>query len=962
MLAAQSTEGRPIVSVSFEPASQPLTQGELTTLLPFKVGDPLTRESVRAAIHALFATGRYEDVAIDAKELGPGVALTIKTEFAYFSGGVVIEGDKEPPSPSQLSSATKLELGAPLTPEVLQQARDNLEERLRANGLYEAKVADIVERDPATGDATITFRIQPGIRARFAGLTTTGDGAGSETETMEHQTGWRRGFLFLTFPGWREMTEARVQSGLQKIRQGFQQGNHLQARVTLDDLNYDAALHTVTPRLRIDKGPVTEIRTSGEKVSRGRLRQLIPIFEERSVDRGLLIEGRRNLVEYFQSHGYFEASVEFQQLDTQPGVTLIDYRVNKGDRHKLVNVRVSGNYYFDSSTIRERMFIAPASLLRYRNGRFSQKILEQDKESIRGLYRSNGFRDAVVNSLVEDDYQGQKGNLSVTLNIEEGRQWFVNRLTLEGVPAGDEAYLRAQLRSVEDQAFSEANVAADRDVLLTHYFDNGYPDASFDWAQAPENPDNPGDTRVNLQFKITPGKQIFVRNILVHGLETTRANLVQSRIRLNRSGPISRNQIVDSQLQLYDLGIFSKVQTAIQNPDGKEETKNVLFLLDEARKYSFTAGVGAEIARIGGGVTTFDAPAGEAGFSPRISLGLTRINFKGLGHTVGIQTLTSTLRQRALLSYVAPQFTGNQKLSLTFSSLFDHSRDVRTFVARHWEGSIQLGERISRDRTVQFRYTFRLVTIDPNSLKIDPLLIPLLSQPVKVGQIGAAFIQDRRDDPVNSRRGNYTSADVSVAMGALGSEADYTRLLFRNSSYHLLGRELVLARSLQFGYVQRLGGLPQIPLAERFFSGGASTHRAFPDNQAGPRDLSTGFPLGGNALLFHSLELRFPLIGDNVGGVLFHDMGNVYSDITKITLRSTQHGLTDFDYMVHSVGMGIRYRTPVGPIRVDLSLSPNSPRFYGFAGTRDELLMGQGTLVNQRINVFQFHFSLGQTF
>ena len=145
-------------------------------------------------------------------------------------------------------------------------------------------------------------------------------------------------------------------------------------------------------------------------------------------------------------------------------------------------------------------------------------------------------------------------------------------------------------------------------------------------------------------------------------------------------------------------------------------------------------------------------------------------------------------------------------------------------------------------------------------------------------------------------------------------------------------------------------------------AGGASSHRAFPDNQAGPRDLETGFPLGGSALLFHSTELRFPLIGDNIGGVLFHDMGNVYSDVRDITFRTSQKGLQDFNYMVHAAGLGVRYKTPLGPVRVDFSLSPNSPRFFGFAGTRDQLLAGQGVLVNQRINVFQFHFSLGQTF
>ncbi len=159
-----------------------------------------------------------------------------------------------------------------------------------------------------------------------------------------------------------------------------------------------------------------------------------------------------------------------------------------------------------------------------------------------------------------------------------------------------------------------------------------------------------------------------------------------------------------------------------------------------------------------------------------------------------------------------------------------------------------------------------------------------------------------------------------------------------------------------------MAGDPEIPLAERFFAGGATSDRAFPDNQAGPRDLETGFPLGGNALLMHSTELRFPLFGDNVGGVLFHDMGNVYDNVNDISFRFRQRNNQDFDYMVQSVGFGIRYKTPIGPIRVDFSLSPDAPRFFGFQGTFDQLLANQGTLRNQKINAFQFHFSLGQTF
>lgn len=341
-------------------------------------------------------------------------------------------------------------------------------------------------------------------------------------------------------------------------------------------------------------------------------------------------------------------------------------------------------------------------------------------------------------------------------------------------------------------------------------------------------------------------------------------------------------------------------------------------------------------------------------------MGISRLNLFGLGQTLSLNTLVSTIEQRAVLTYLIPRFMGNEKLTLTVSGLFDNAYDIRTFAQQRAEGSVQLAQRLSRQYQMQYRFALRHVAI--SDLKISNELIPLLSQPVRVGIASATFIQDRRDDPIDSHRGMYNTIDVGIAARQFASQTDFTRLLIRNTTYHPIGKNVVIARNLQFGYIQRLAGLTEIPLAERWYSGGSTSDRAFPDNQAGPRDLTTGFPIGGNAMLFHSTEIRFPLIGDNLRGVLFHDIGNVYSDINHISFRFRQHDIQDFDYAVQAVGFGIRYRTPIGPIRADFSFSPDAPRFYGFAGTYEQLIMNQGVLTTQKINLFQFHFSLGQTY
>jgi outer membrane protein assembly complex protein YaeT len=992
-ISAARWEGQPISRIEFDPPQQPLTLGELTRLLPLKAGGTLRMADVREAIQKLYSTGRFADVSIDAGEDGSGAVLRISTELNYFISGVNIAGEREPPNRNQLITASKLELGVLFAESALDQAIANMQEKLRLNGLYNATIQRRVDRRPETEEVNVYFDLDTGYRAHFDGVELAGQ-INRSKESVIKATGWHRGFGPIRIPGWREVTESRTQTGLEKLRKDFQKGDRLEAKVTLDKLDYHPATNTATPYLTIDSGPIVEVRTigiktkatgwrrsvswiplpglgDGSEVSGGRLRELVPVYQERTVDRSLLVEGQRNLTEYFRSKGYFDAQVDFMQYDPEPNRTLIEYNIMSGDRHKLKRIGITGNRYFDYATLRERMNLQTASLLRRRHGLYSERLLQQDEDNIADLYRANGFPDVMVtHPQVRDDYGGQHGNLAVEIQVNEGSQWLVSRMTLEGVPAEDEAYLRSVVRSTEGQPYSAANIAADRDSILGYYYNNGYPDAQFESSQDPA----PIPNQVNLHYRVTPGERQYVRGILVRGLETTRPSLVYKRISIAPGDPISQSRIAQSQQKLYDLGIFSKAQTALQNPDGKEEQKYVLFHLDEARKYSFNFGVGAELARIGGGINSLDYPAGTTGFSPRVSVGVSRINFLGLGHIVSLQTQVSTLRRRALASYSAPQFEGHENLALTFSALFDDSNDVRTFAARRWEGTVQLAQKLSRANSIQYRYTFRRVTLDENSLKIQPQLIGLLSQPVRVGLIGGSFVQDRRDDPVNSHRGVLNSIDLGYAYKGFGSETDFTRLLVRNATYYPIGREIVLARSLQFGYIQRWGGLPQIPLSERFYSGGSSTNRAFPDNQAGPRDPLTGFPVGGSALFFHSTELRFPLIGDNIGGVLFHDMGNVYTGVNTISFRFHQKDLQDFDYMVHSIGIGIRVRTPVGPIRADFSFSPNPPRFFGFNGTLEELLKVPANqplcslqtpspmCSNQRISWFQFHISLGQTF
>jgi outer membrane protein assembly complex protein YaeT len=965
-----SFEGREVVTIQFEPRRQPLDPGELYDILPLKTRRPLRMADVRASIERLYATGRYADIQVDAQPSGGGVMVRFLTRNSWFVGHVSITGKiPEPPNVGHLENATRLELGEPFAQEKVDRAVKGAQDLLSSNGFYRATITPVFSYDEIFQQVHIDFRISSGPRAHFAPPRLTGDPKMAPARIIMASS-WRRWILNT----WKPVTQLRTRQGLDGILRRYQKDHRLETKVRLEKLDYDDAAVRVTPVVRIDAGPKIAVRAVGAHFSQSKLERLLPIFEEHTVDHDLLVEGARNLRNFLQSEGYFDARVEFEQQAATGDRAAIDYRIQTGPRHRLVHVEITGHRYFSTAAIRERMFVEPRSFIQYRHGRYSETLLAEDEESIVNLYKSNGFQDAAVTHRIVDDYQAKVGEMAVFLDIHEGPQYFVGSLQVEGVERLDKPAILGALSSVAGQPFSESSVAVDRDIILAQYFYNGFPNATFEWSAKPAAEPN----RVDLRFVVREGSQQFVRQVIASGLHTTRQRLVNRNLRLNPGDPLSPAALTETQRRLYDLGVFAHVDAAIQNPDGESTRKIVLYEMEEARRYSLAAGFGAEVARIGGCHTCLDAPAGQAGFSPRVSFDITRTNLWGLGHSLGLRTRASTLDKRGLLTYTAPHFLRDDRLNISFTALYDDSRDVRTFSARRLEGSVQVRQRVSRATTMLYRYSYRRVSVNQDTLKITPFLIPLFSQAVRVGMLSWSLVSDRRDDPVDPHRGIYTTVDLGLAEHIIGSQRNFLRFLGRNATYHPLGHGVVLARSTSFGdiYSFRFSGDPlqAIPLPERFFGGGNSSLRAFPENQAGPRDLSTGFPLGGTALLFNQTELRFPLLGENLGGVLFHDAGNVYSSVRNISFRVSQRDMHDFDYMVHAVGFGVRYRTPVGPVRVDLGYGLNPPGFVGFKGTRQDLLSAgvdpctpprpgaASRCTAQSVNRFQFFFSIGQTF
>jgi outer membrane protein insertion porin family len=498
--------------------------------------------------------------------------------------------------------------------------------------------------------------------------------------------------------------------------------------------------------------------------------------------------------------------------------------------------------------------------------------------------------------------------------------------------------------------------------------------------------------------------------VLLSGVVKTRPKIVTEQILVHPGDPLDQTALLQTQRNLYNIALFNEVAAAVQNPAGDAPQKNVLIQVTEAKRWNVTYGFGFE-AQTGTpqGGTISEASCillglnpcnqltqeGKAGVSPRVSLDVSRINLRGTDDSLTLHTTYGLLEQVAILTLLNPHLRDSKNFSAAISGGYSNVQDITTFTSSTLEGDFRITEKFRKRDT--FIYDFQYRRVEVSNLQVSADLIPQQSQPVRVGGPGVTWFRDTRSpSPLNAGRGSYTTVQGFYASSKLGAQTNFGKLDGTNSTYYRFGKEkYVFARNTRIGYERATGPNPNvgntacagiylttnascnaIPLPERLYAGGASSLRGFPINGAGPRDLQTGYPVGGSAAFVNSLELRFPppmlpLVGSSVSFVLFHDMGNVFQNANemfpsflrfhqpdKLTCENVSNpiGTCDFNYFSQTVGLGARYGTPVGPIRVDFSYNLNPPIYpviYDFYNNPPHV--GQA-------GHFNFFFSIGQSF
>lgn len=936
--------------------------------MPLETGATYDAQKVRDAIRYLYRTGRFSDIRVEATPVANGeIQLDFVVTENYYINEVSVLGLREPPSPAVALSALRLNLGEIYSPDKVDEGLQRLREVFREEGFYNPDIRVETAPDQQTRQINIIVHTQPGQRARIGQITVTNQTGFTDKKLLDKanlETG-------------KEATSQRLDRAAERARNYLIKQGYLDAHVAVRRGEFQPQEVLVPLTVEFNAGPKVIVDVVGTKIPKDDLRGLLPIYQEHDVDQDLLIEGRRNIRAYLERQGYFDSIVDYSITpDAVKNEQHIIYTIERGPKRKLVGFEMVGNT-FPTEFLRSRVRIQPAAFLA--PGIFSQRLLEDSEQSIRALLQAQGYRDAQVRSEVIEGYQNDPENIFVRFHVEEGSQTRISEFRLEGNNAIATDFLLAEaIDYTEGQPYSEFNIASDRNNILAHYFNEGFPEARFE-AQV----DEIGPNQMRVTYQIFEGRQVRIEDILLDGYQHTRREVIAREVTLAPGGPLRQEDLLESQRQLYNLGIFSRVQIAPQNPQGTETAKTMVVLVEEAKRYTMAYGGGFEVQRLG---SADDPTASDVRFSPRGLFEISKANFAGRAHTVGLKLRASSLQGRALVTYGAPKFMGHNDLSLLITGLGDKTRDVRTFSSQRYEYSAQLNHFIRLERDVKlptarffdkstflYRYAYRRVLVDPESLRVSQQEIPLFSQPTKISLFGVTWIRDqRREDPTDPDRGNFINADASIAMKSIGSSASFARFFLQHSSYHRINRRLVFARSARLGLQEPLGNtvLDDIPLPERFFAGGGNSLRGFGLNQAGPRHSlttgtleATGFPVGGLAMVVFNQELRFPFprlpyVGDKLGGAIFYDGGNVFRRADKFTLRwkpseaDIQSG--DLAFFSHTIGIGFRYGTPVGPVRLDIGYLLNPPEFRV-----QPPMMGE---TRERLPRLQFFFSIGSIF
>ena len=950
--------GKQVVEVRLQVKGVAVQNADLIDVIETRTGTPLDMLEVRESMAHLFGLGLYQDVQVDASMRGDDVVLTYNLFPAHRVRRIVFDGALGLPE-SDLRRIIVERHGASPSLARSSQAVATLQALYRDRGYPKAAISVRAGDDEDPSNASMVFSIRPGVRARIGAIDVQGtphERAPQLLNALDLRVG-------------DDYDGVDLDARLIRYANELRAGGFYEARVAQLPryVNGDAEVNLV---LSIEPGPRVEIVFQGDPLAEGDRNRLVPIAREHSVDEDLLEDSKFGIERHFRERGYCNPRVDYQRADAaqpapeaQPAVLRVTFTITQGPQCMVEQAEVRGNVLLTAAEL--------APLVVNKAGQpFSDSTVGADALRIQGYYRQRGFTAVKVTSQVERrEPKAGSEFVRVTLMIDEGVRSLIDSVRFQGNSAIDSDTLRRAIRSVPGQPYVEPQINGDADSIAVLYLNSGYPAVTVEPA-----PTAIGDgSKVELGFTINEGPKVLIDHVLIVGNQRTSRDTILREVQLKSGQPLSQQQEDETRTRITSLGLFRRVEISYLQLPGEQNRRDVVITVEEAPVTTISYGGGLEGGkRLVRSSETADAVE-QFEFAPRGFFQVGRRNLFGKDRSLDLFTSVS-FRPNGVSATPTTPITGatvdeggygfNEYVArLTFLERRILGTDADATISAGIEQAVRssfdfnrrgasatLTRRLSPTLAVSARYGIdrtKLLNIKSN-FAAQPEIDRLFPQ-VRLSSVASSLIRDTRNDSIEPNSGSLFGVDAELAARRIGSEVGFLKTFVQGFTYRRLRRpnSAVLAfgarMGLATGFPREVASdnativLDDLPVSERFFAGGDTTVRGFTLDRLGTPETidQDGFPTGGQGLIVLNLEARIPVRG-GLGLVTFIDGGNVWRLASDIDLAQ----------MRGSVGFGLRYRSPVGPIRVD----------WGIKMDRQVLPTGE------RERPTALHISLGQAF
>jgi outer membrane protein insertion porin family len=926
--------GARVVSVRVVSQGVDVHDPQVDSLLTIEPGKPLTAEAARRTVVKLMALGTYTDVRVSGVARADGLTVEVELVPLREVGQIVFKGDPGIPERLLREAITRRFGTQPPIGRVADVAT-TLEDVYRENGFLRAKVLPRPFDDASAGPLDLVFDLEPGTRARLRRVEVKGepdDAVARVAAALDLRTG-------------SAYEPAALRARLATQTDVLKASSYLEARIEqlarVSDTGQDVDLS-----ITVTRGPLVTLAFAGDPLPARDRESLVPIAREGSADEDFLEDSQVRIEQWLRGLGYRDARAPFTRRETDGRLTVV-FTVTRGPLYRVSGV-----------TVESGSGPAPALLLGMKPGEpFVQARLQSDVAAVVADFRKRGYTRAVVTPVVTPvRAEGARDvPVMIAFQVDEGPRALVSAVSFDGADVLPEDVLAMGLETRTGQAYYKPFVEADRERVLAQYRNRGYREAAVDGVVSLSQAGDAADVR----FVIHEGPQILVDHILVVGNTRTSETTIRRELTLKPGGALGDAAVAESQRRLAALGVFRR-STISELAHTSQNLRDVLVTVEEAPATSMGYGGGFEFQKV---ESSEFAPRGFMEIGRRNLWGKNRsVNLFGrlslrrqsnTGTTPGDDGSDTNLEYRVIGSYREPRVFGTRG-DLQMATVFEQGSRT-SFRYRHRSARMDLVERRGAHWSFINQFTVKRNEIfDDRIAAADRPLIDRLFPQVRLSSLSSTAARDTRSDPLDPVAGQLLSFSGETALRQLGSQIGYAKTFLQAFAYHRIPfvPRLVFAGGARLGLGTGFRRTVQVtapdgsvskttfrdlPASERFFGGGDTTVRGFRLDHLGTAAVfdSDGTPIGGHALIIVNTEGRLTVWKD-LGVVGFLDLGNVYATVNDVDPSSIRAGS----------GFGLRYKSPIGPLRMDFGWKLGTLRTFGTAHE----------------DRFALHISIGQAF